>query len=195
MQESFRTLFCSTRTGIRNPQVRLSGPTHRRNFYLFEAGEFDGEEGYWAVDEDTNEEGFLSTEDDKFWTLDEETNEWHAANIAGRANKRRKGSGQCKKGLRKYKSKRRGNFRPYRRSGKAHLNEEEWYEDNEWQNDWQDSYFGKKGSWKNGSKVKGKFGKGKDQQDAYKGFYKGKGKSKSKGKGKGSSERRARSRR
>ena len=62
VQESFRTLFCSTRTGIGNPQVRPSGLSHRRNYYLFEAGEFDGEEGYWAEDEDTNEEGFLSTE-------------------------------------------------------------------------------------------------------------------------------------
>ena len=97
VQESFRTLFCSTRTGIGNPQVRPSGLTHRRNFYLFEAGEFEGEEGYWAEDEDTNEEGFLSTENDKFWTFDEDNDEWHSAQIAKGANKRRKGKGRARK--------------------------------------------------------------------------------------------------
>jgi plasmid stabilization system protein ParE len=51
---SFRTLFTLTKTGIGDPSIRpgrLERSSKRRSFYLFEAGEFDGEEGYWAVDE------------------------------------------------------------------------------------------------------------------------------------------------
>ena len=63
----------------------------KRSFYLFEAGKYEGEKGYWAEDEDTNEEGFLSTENETFWTLDEANDEWHQANVAGRKIKKRDG--------------------------------------------------------------------------------------------------------
>jgi len=48
---SFRTLFTSTKTGIADPSIRPGGlerSSKQRSFYLFEAGEFDNEEGYWA---------------------------------------------------------------------------------------------------------------------------------------------------
>ena len=63
---SFRILLMSTETRISGPSVRTGGPLKRtgrqRSFYFFEAGEFVGEQGYWAVDEeDENAKKFLST--------------------------------------------------------------------------------------------------------------------------------------
>ena len=114
VQEAYKTLFASVRTGIGNPMVRPRTSRTRgskRSFYLFEAGEFDGEEGYWAEDEETHQEGFLSTENEVFWTLDDEKDEWHEANVAGRKIKKRgKGSNKSR---RKFKSKKRGKSAEY----------------------------------------------------------------------------------
>ena len=92
VQEAYKTLFASVRTGIGNHMVRprTSRTRGKRSFYLFEAGQFDGEEGYWAEDVDTNQEGFLSTENDIFWTLDEAKEGWHEANVAGRTPSKEK---------------------------------------------------------------------------------------------------------
>ena len=62
--EGFKTLFTSTKTGISDPLVRHGGLQcchgRHRSFYFFEAGYWDDEEGYWAVDEENDdEEGFL----------------------------------------------------------------------------------------------------------------------------------------
>ena len=95
---SLRTLFTSTKTGIADPSIRPGGigrTSKQRSFYLFEAGEFDGEEGYWAVgDEDEEAEGLLSTENDTFWTLNPESGKWYFANLAGRKFKRTKGKNE-----------------------------------------------------------------------------------------------------
>ena len=56
---SLRTLLTSTKTRIADPSIRLGGlerSSKHRSFYLFEAGKFDGDEGYWAAD------------DEDFWT-------------------------------------------------------------------------------------------------------------------------------
>ena len=60
----FKTLFTLTKMGISDPLVRHGGLQRRHgrhsSFYLFEAGYWDDEEGYWAVDEEnSDEEGFL----------------------------------------------------------------------------------------------------------------------------------------
>ena len=67
VRELFMELFCITRTGISDPMIQ-----HRRrtNFFVVEEGEMENEDGFWVIDEDTHEEGFVSlyTEDD-FWVL------------------------------------------------------------------------------------------------------------------------------
>ena len=158
VQEAYKTLFASVRTGIGNPMVRPRASRTRgtkRSFYLFEAGEYEGEEGYWAKDEETNEEAFLSTENETFWTLDEAKDEWHEANVAGRRIKKRgKGSTKSK---RKFNSKRRGKFRPHK-SGRAHVvNDDQPWQSGQWDEysleAYNDTLFGKgKGyGWKSGS--------------------------------------------
>ena len=178
VQEAYKTLFASVRTGIGNPMVRPRTSRTRgskRSFYLFEAGEFDGEEGYWAEDEDTHQEGFLSTENDVFWTLDEEKNEWHEANVAQRRIKKR-GKGSTKsKG--KFKSKKRGRFRPHR-SSKAHAATEDpaWPSEGPWDpynvEAGYDTLFGKGKGWKSG-KRKGKSKDDNKGSEAFKGWSKG----------------------
>ena len=43
-----------------------------RSFVIVEEGNYDGETGYWAIDEDTQDEGFLPEFGDVFWTYDGE---------------------------------------------------------------------------------------------------------------------------
>ena len=100
--EVFRDLLCSMKTGINDPNVRPSGGfrsgkgrgSHRRSFIIDEEGDYDDDEGWWVVDEETGEEGFLSQVDDTFYTpKDDWGNEWDAALVAGRFLKRNKGKG------------------------------------------------------------------------------------------------------
>ena len=164
----FKTLFTSTKTGIADPLVRHGGLQRRhgrhRSFYLFEAGYWDEDDGYWAVDEEDDEqEGFLDINNDVFWTFNQDTDDWEQANVVGhRRVKAGKGKG---KGKRRYKKKFRGKFKPYKRSGKAHFAETEYEaDDSQWdsasqQSGWYDSYYGKGKSPSKGGKGK-KSGKG-----------------------------------
>ena len=182
----FRTLFTSTKTGIADPSVRHGGLQRhhgrQRSFYIFEYGTWDEEDGYWAVDEeDDDQEGFLDINNDVFWTFNQETDDWEQANVAGhRRFKAGKG-----KGKRRYKKKYRGKFRPFKRSGKAHFAENEYEaEDSQWdtashQTGWHDSYYGK-------GKSQGKGGKGKK---AGKGFQPSGDKGQEKGSFKASGKR------
>ena len=51
-------LSCTTRTGIADPTSRH---TKRSTFLVAEEGEYEGEKGYWAVEEETGEEGFCQS--------------------------------------------------------------------------------------------------------------------------------------
>ena len=124
--EGFKTLFTSTKTGISDPLVRHGGLQRRhgrhRSFYLFEPGYWEEEEGYWAVDEENDdEEGFLDINNNVFWTFNQDSDDWEQANVVGHSRtKAGKGKG---KGKRRYKKKFRGKFKPFRRSGRAHFAE------------------------------------------------------------------------
>ena len=67
VKQLFIELFCTTRTGIADPTIRHS---KRSTFLVSEEGECEGEQGYWAVEEETGEEGFVSLfSEDDFWVL------------------------------------------------------------------------------------------------------------------------------
>ena len=57
VKQLFMELFCTTRTGIADPTIRH---TKRSTFLVHEEGECEGEHGYWVVEEETGEEGFVS---------------------------------------------------------------------------------------------------------------------------------------
>ena len=187
--EVFRDLLCSTKTGINDPNVRPHGQSrgkgrssggHRRSFIIDEEGDFEEDEGWWVVDEETGEEGFLSQFDDTFYTpKDEWGNEWEAALVVGRFLRKHNGKGR--KGKRG--NKRRGKFRPRRKGkGQAHVtnNEDDYYEEYDYG---EESYYGFKGGKGKRSKGKGRgkkggkfpFGKGYETFEI-KGKTKGKGK-------------------
>ena len=78
----YRELYCSTRTGFTDPHLRTSNrassspmtkrrKTGHRSFLVLDAGMMHDEHGYWVEDEDTEEQGFLSTETDHIWSYDE----------------------------------------------------------------------------------------------------------------------------
>ena len=124
----FRDLLCSTKTGINDPNVRPHGQSrgkgrssggHRRSFIIDEEGDFEDDEGWWVIDEETGEEGFLSRFDDTFYTpKDEWGNDWEAALVVGRFLRKHNGKG----GKGKRGNKRRGKIRPRRKGkGQAHL--------------------------------------------------------------------------
>ena len=107
-------LFCTTKTGLADPRLRNSvRGQHRgyrnsrntggRSFAILDSGDYDGQFGYWAQDEDTLEEGFIAEDDeeDVFWQVDE-----NEAFIARRF-KRRPQLRRAGKGRRKGKGRRR----------------------------------------------------------------------------------------
>ena len=67
VKQLFMELFCTTRTGIADPTIRHA---KRSTFLVAEEGECEGEQGYWVVEEETGEEGFVSLfAEDDFWAL------------------------------------------------------------------------------------------------------------------------------
>ena len=139
IREAFIELFCAPKSSIENPSFRVSG--QGRNFCVLDYGECEGSSGYWAMDEETGEEGFLEEYNEVFWTYDETNDAWLNNRVVYR--KMTKGKGKGKKGKKgKGKgSKGRKWFRPY---GKGKGQKGPDYAD-----------FGK-------GKGKGKKGKGKD---------------------------------
>ena len=160
VKELFMEVFCTTRTSIQDPQLQQR---RRSTFLVLEDGELEGEEGLWVVDEETQEEGFISLyTEDEFWVLQAKGG-YVRKRVHGRTFKR---SGSKGKGKRKGK---RPGFRA-RSRGKGYSTESfENYPDNS-------SYY-QKGKGKKGKKGN----KGKD--DAYKGWSKGCNKGFQKGKG------------
>ena len=104
--EVFRDLLCSTKNGISDPNVRPSGghsrgkekkSGHRRTFLIEDEGDYEDDEGWWVIDEETGEEGFLSQYNDTFYTPKNEwATEWDAALVAGRFLRRNNGKGARK---------------------------------------------------------------------------------------------------
>ena len=64
VKAQYHELFITTRT---NPNIRPSGGKSSRTFYILEAGESEGEEGFWVEDEE-GAEGFCPLKDEEsFW--------------------------------------------------------------------------------------------------------------------------------
>ena len=64
----FREIFCATRTGIADPNLRpqTSHGTKARSFCVLDEGDWDGDFGMWVQDDDTGEEGFVNLTDEVF---------------------------------------------------------------------------------------------------------------------------------
>ena len=57
IRTAFLELFCAPRSSFDNPSFRLFN--QQRTFLVQEYGELEGSTGYWAVEEETGQEGFV----------------------------------------------------------------------------------------------------------------------------------------
>ena len=63
----FLDLFCGTATGTADPSIRRQ---RRSTFLVLDEGDLEEESGYWVMDQDTGEEGFVSLfSESDFWVL------------------------------------------------------------------------------------------------------------------------------
>ena len=59
-----------SRTAIQDPNIRPRNK--QRLFWIFDQGEYEGEEGFWVEDEENGEEVFMPLDDEEaFWAVDE----------------------------------------------------------------------------------------------------------------------------
>ena len=141
VKQLFMELFCTTRTGIADPTIRH---TKRSTFLVSEEGECDGEQGYWVVEEETGEEGFVSLfSEDDFWVLSAKGG-YTKKRVFNRRFKPGKGKG------RGGKQRKRPGFRPRSNyKGKGYLADDSQFPDDH-------VFYGKKGK-KGGKKNKDSF--------------------------------------
>ena len=144
----FVDLFCTWKSSIKNPSLRVSGhgSSMNRTFIVEDCAEDDF--GQWATDEVTGEHGYIDDERSCFWTWDYNEYAWQSRPFKGRQVKQRRGKG---KGKGKGRSK---------RTGRAFFGEEQ-AQDPEW---WSEEGFA---WWSKGKKGKKGLSKGND------GFQKG----------------------
>jgi hypothetical protein len=76
IRTAFLELVCAPRSSLDNPSFRPS--SQQKTFLVQEYGELEGSTGYWAVEEDTGQEGFVQEFEDIFWTHDEVADAWVA---------------------------------------------------------------------------------------------------------------------
>ena len=63
----FLDLFCGTATGTADPSIRRQ---RRSTFLVLDEGDWEEESGYWVMDQETGEEGFVSLfSESEFWVL------------------------------------------------------------------------------------------------------------------------------
>ena len=63
----FLDLFCGTATGTADPSIRRQ---RRSTFLVLDEGDLEEESGYWVMDQETGEEGFVSLlSESEFWAL------------------------------------------------------------------------------------------------------------------------------
>ena len=168
ISQVFREIFCATKTGIADPNLRpqTSQSTRSRSFCVIDEGDWDGDTGLWVQDDETGEEGFVNYTDEIFWTYDDTSAAFVARPTKGRALRRgwsrfqpRKGKGKGSRG--RFRSHRKGKGKGRKGKGKGYYGEED-----------QDSGFFGKGK----GNRKGKKGKKGNSQD---GDAQGKGKNES----------------
>ena len=59
--------FCGTATGTADPSIRRQ---RRSTFLVLDEGDLEEESGYWVMDQETGEEGFVSLfSESEFWVL------------------------------------------------------------------------------------------------------------------------------
>ena len=169
VKAQYYDLFITTRTNLQDPNIRPSGGSRSKTFFILEQGDYEGEEGFWVEDEE-GAEGFCPLDDEEaFWQLED-----NDAFVLRRVPRRTLKSGKGRKGRKGKGKRRRGSFRPYRKAqtgGKANMAEDSTTDHSYWGKKGKPQPWFQKGKGKPFSKTKDK-GKDPGKDD------KGKGKTK-----------------
>ena len=104
VRTAFVELFCTSKRSMENHSIAVSGhgSSMNRTFIVEDCSEDDN--GQWATDEVTGEQGYVDDETSCFWTWDDIEYAWQSRPLNGRRVRRRKGKGKGKGG---FKGKRR----------------------------------------------------------------------------------------
>ena len=81
LRDLFLEMFCTTKTAVDNPMMQPSGIGQRRSFLVLEEGELEGNDGYWAEDDEEGAEGFLDALEDVFWVYDDADYTWRLQHL------------------------------------------------------------------------------------------------------------------
>ena len=115
----FVELFCTPKSSMENPSLRVSGHGSSTNRTFIVENYAEHEFGRWATDDVTGEQGYVDDERSFFWTWDDNEYTWQSTPFKSRKVKRRKGKG---------KGKGKGRLK---RIGNAYLGEKQ-TQDNDW---------------------------------------------------------------
>ena len=81
-QEAVKTvfvkLFCSPKSSMENPSLRVSGHGGSTNRSFIVESYAEDECGQWAIDEVTGEQGYIDDERSCFWTWDDNEHAWQS---------------------------------------------------------------------------------------------------------------------
>ena len=109
LEDTFRDLFASAKTGFADPFVTRGGRDHnKRSYIILDHGECDGNTGYWVQDEDELHEGFYDVTAQVYWGYDEDADAW----FSRKGGRLKRGKFKPRKGGKKGgKGRSRGNFK------------------------------------------------------------------------------------
>ena len=127
VQTVFVELFCTPKSSIGNPSLRVSGHGSSASKTFIVENYAEDEYGLWAIDEATGEQGYIDDERSCFRTWDDNEHVWQSRKFQDRQVKGKKG---------KEKTKGKGGFKGVG----AYLGEEQ-TQDNEWWSE-EDSVWG-----------------------------------------------------
>ena len=93
----FVELFCSPKSSMENPSLRVSGHGSSTSRTFIVENYTEDECGLWAIDEATGEQAFIDDKRSCFWTWDDNEYVWQSRKFQDRQDKRRKKGGKRKR--------------------------------------------------------------------------------------------------
>ena len=92
----FVQLFCTPKSSMENPSLRLSGHASSTNRTFIVGDYAEDDFGQWAKNEVTGEQGYIDDDRSCFWTWDDTERALQSRPFKGRQVKRIKGKGKGK---------------------------------------------------------------------------------------------------
>ena len=101
VQTVFVELFCTPKSSMENPSLRVSGRgSNASRTFIAETYQED-EYRLWAIDESTREQGYIDDDRSCSWTWDDNEYIWQSRKFQGRQVKKSKGKGKGKGGFKR----------------------------------------------------------------------------------------------